>query len=101
MPDRLFTVNDILQPGNTAARPGLFDLLVLQRTLQDRIALLDERVEEKLDFIGSPTDPQVAEVDVLCAAIAEAQELLDQARREANRHVERSHQRRTQPRRWA
>lgn len=101
MSDRVLTLNDLTNPGRTHGRPGLFQLRVLERELRGRLAVLDRRVDELLDFTGLPDDALVAEVDVLCAVIAEQQELLEEVRAEAARELERSHERRARPRRWA
>ena len=101
MADRLTTLHDLTNPTRTHGRPSLYQLRVLERELRGRIAGLDERVDGLLDFVGLPTDEQVAAVDVLCASIAELQELLTEVRSEAAHHLERSHERRTRPRRWA
>jgi hypothetical protein len=101
MTDRITTIRDLTNPGGPYTGPGLYQLRVLERQLRARIAVLDRRVDGLLDFTGLPTDGQVAEVDVLCAAIAEQQELLEEARREATRHVERRRRRREPRRRWA
>jgi hypothetical protein len=98
MPDRITTFDDLMRRG---PRPGLYQLRVLERSLRGRIADLDARVDALLVLDGPPTDDQVAEVDVLCAAIAELRELRDEARHEAAAHVQRSHRRRSRPRRWA
>lgn len=98
MTDRVLTPSHLHGSG---VRPGLFELRLLERRLRDRIAALDARVDELLSLGGPPSDTQVAEVDVLCAAIAEARELLDEARREAAREVQHRRSRRTRPRRWA
>ena len=101
MANRLTTLHDLTNPHRTHGRPGLFQLRVLERELRGRVAGLDARVDGLLDFVGLPTDQQVAEVDVLCAAITEQQELLAEVRAEAARHLERSHERRSHTRRWA
>jgi hypothetical protein len=101
MTDRLTTLPDLTDPHGLHARPGLFQLRVLERELRGRIADLDGRVDALLDFVGLPSDEQVAEVDVLCAAILEQQELLTEVRAEAAHHLERSDRRRSHPRRWA
>jgi hypothetical protein len=101
MTDRVTTLSDLTNPMRTHGRPGLFQLRVLERELRGRLAELDQRVDGLLDFTGIPTDEQVAAVDVLCASIAEQQELLQEVRAEAARHLERSHERRRRPRRWA
>jgi hypothetical protein len=101
MTDRVITLHDLTNPGRTHGRPGLFQLRVLERELRGRIAMLDRRVDGLLDFVGLPSDAHVAEVDVLCASIAELQELLGEVRADAARHLERSHERRISKRRWA
>jgi hypothetical protein len=101
MPGRLTTYHDLTDPSHTYGRPALFQLRVLERQLRGRIAELDGRVDGLLEFAGLPSDDQVAEVDVLCAAILEQQELLDEVRTEAARQLECSHERRSRPRRWA
>jgi hypothetical protein len=97
MTDRLLTLRDLLAPG---PRPGLYELRVLERGLRRRIAALDGRVDELLLLDGAPTDAQVGEVDVLCAAIAEARELLDEARAEVAALTQHHRRRRAAPRRW-
>jgi hypothetical protein len=99
MTDRLLTIRDLETA--TAPRPGLYQLRVLERSLRARIDDLDARVDALLALDGPPTTRRVADVDVLCAAIAETRELLDEARREAARHVARRRERRLRPRRWA
>ena len=101
MPDRLTYAYDPEDPAGRDPRPALLDLRVLERSLVGRIARLDRRVDHLLDFRGIPTLEQVGEVDVLCAAIAEQKELLDEARAEMATHVERRRRRREHPRRWA
>ena len=98
MTDRILTPGDLVSPG---PRPGLYRLRVLERRLRTRIADLDARVDALLLLDGPPSDRQVAEVDVLCAAIAELRELLDEARREAAAEVQDRRTRRSRPRRWA
>ncbi len=98
MIDRVLTPGDLLAPG---PRPTLYELRVLDRGLRDRIARLDARVDELLMLDGPPTDDQIGEVDVLCAAIAEARELRDEVRREAAAEVQLRRLRRSSPRRWA
>ena len=100
MHDRLLTLRDLTNPAGAHPRPALFDVRVLERELADRIAVLDRRVDVLLDFKGIPTVEQVGEVDILCAAIADQEELLEEARREASRHEERR-RRRERPRRWS
>ena len=99
MTDGLLTYRHLVSPW--APRPGLYQLRVLERELRRRLAGLDERVDLLLQFEGIPSARQVADVDVLCAAIAETQELLDEVKREADGHVEGRRRRRNSPRRWA
>ena len=101
MSDRVTTLHDLTNPSRTHGRPSLFQLRVLERELRGRLADLDARVDGLLDFVGLPTDAQVAEVDVLCAAIMEQQELITEVRAEAAHHLERSQRRRSHPRHWA
>ena len=102
MRDHVTTLHDLTNPTRTHGRPGLFQLRVLERELRAGVGVLDDRVDAILLHVdGPPTDEQVAEVDVLCAAIRERHELLDEVRTEAARHLERTHERRTRPRRWA
>ena len=98
MTERILTVSGLT---DRAPRPGLYQLRVMDRQLRARIDELDARVDALLVLDGPPTDAQVGEVDVLCAAIAELRELRDEARHEAAEHVQRRHRRRSRPRRWA
>ena len=98
MTDRLLTPRDLLAPG---PRPGLYELRVLDRSLRGRLAELDARVDELLALDARPTDAQVGAVDVLCAAIAEVRELLDEARHEAAAVTLHQRARRATPRRWS
>ena len=98
MTDRLLTPDHLLARGSG---PGLFRLRELERGLRRRVAGLDGRVDALLDLDGPPNDAQVAEVDVLCAAIAEARELLDEVRGAAAAELHHRRARRAQPRRWA
>lgn len=99
MTDRLLTLRDLTS--RSGPRPGLFVLRRLERALLDRLAELDARVDVLLVLDGPPTDEQVAQVDVLCAAIGELQELLEEARAEAAHDVRRRRARRAPQRRWA
>ena len=101
MTDRLTILPDLTNPYGTHARPGLFQLRVLERELRGRIADLDGRIDGLLDVVGLPTHQQVAEVDVLCAAMMEQQELLAEVRAEAAYRLEHAERRRSHPRRWA
>jgi len=98
MTDRVLIPGDLTGPG---LRPGLYELRVLERGLRERLRDLDLRVDDLLVLDGPPTDAQVAEVDVLCAAIAEARELLDEVRQETAAAVQDRRARRDGPRRWA
>ena len=98
MTDRLLTSGRLSGSG---PRPSLFELRVLERRLRERVRELDLRVDELLVVDGPPTAAQVGQVDVLCAAIAEARELLDEVRHEATAEVQDRRSRRAQPRRWA
>ncbi len=80
--------------------PGVLKLRLLARRLDDDLARMDARVDALLDIDGVPTDAQVAEMDVLCAAIGEVRELVDEARAEAARETMARRARRTRPRRW-
>ena len=97
MTDRVFTPGDLSGSG---LRPSLFELRVLERRLRERVRELDLRVDDLLVLDGPPTASQVGQVDVLCAAIAEARELLDEVRREATAEVQDRRDRRVGPRRW-
>lgn len=99
MTDGLLTFHDLISPW--APRPGLYQLRVLERQLRRRLAALDARVDGLLQLDGIPTIRQVADVDVLCAAIAETHELLDEVRTAATTHAEGRRRRRQSPRRWA
>ncbi len=98
MTDRVLIPGDLTSPG---PRPGLYQLRVLERRLRERVRELDLRVDDLLVLDGAPTAAQVGQVDVLCAAIAEARELLDEVRREATHEVQDRRDRRVRPRRWA
>jgi hypothetical protein len=56
------------------------DLVLLEQRLEAQIARMDARVDELLLCARTPTDDEILEVDVLCASIAEAAELLAEAR---------------------
>ena len=82
-------------------RPSLFELRLAERRLRTRLAELDARVQGSLfadDGLGSTE--AVATVDVLCAAIGELRELLEETRREIARDVAARHARRSSARRW-
>src|SRR5688500_15318306 len=58
-----------------ALLPGVVELRLLERRLDERLAELDARVDMLLAEPGPYTDDEIARVDVLCAAIAEVAEL--------------------------
>lgn len=91
MPPRVTTLED---------EPGLLELRLLEKRLTAHIDRLDERVDRLLYSTRSPTEAEVGEMDVLCAAIAEARELLDEARHEAAVETMSRRLRRTRPKRW-
>ena len=91
MPPRVSTLED---------DPGLLELRLLEKRLTAHVERLDARVDELLYTTGSPTEAQVSEMDVLCAAIAEVRELLDDARHEAAVELMSRRLRRTRPKRW-
>ena len=80
--------------------PGVLELRLLARRLEGDLARLDARVDEMLLCRRAPSDADVAEMDVLCAAIGEISELLDEARTEAARETMARRARRARPRRW-
>jgi len=82
------------------ASPGVLALRLLSRRLDDDLARLDARVDELLAAPGPPSNADIGEIDVLCAAIAEVRELQDEARAEAARAVIARRARRARPRRW-
>lgn len=82
------------------ASPGVLQLRLLARRLDADLERMDARVDELLLSEGPPTDADVAEMDVLCAAIGEVRELLDEARSEAARETIARRARRNKPRRW-
>jgi hypothetical protein len=98
MTSRILTLDGLSRRGH---RPALYELRVLERSLLERIAGLDARVDPLLMLDEPPTDEQIGAVDVLCAAIAELQELLDEVRAEAAHDVVRRRARRAGQRRWA
>lgn len=79
MTDRILTSADLLEP---QTRASLFDVRHAERALRARIDVFDARVDDLLELPGPPSDEHIAEVDVLCAAIAELGELLDELRGE-------------------
>jgi hypothetical protein len=81
--------------------PGIVGLRRLDRVLSAHLDRLDARVDTLLAAPGAPTDRDVADVDLLCAAIAEATELLEEARDEADAQMLARRERRERPRRWA
>ncbi len=81
----------------------LVELTTLERRLRARLLDLDRRVQHHLAYAGGFTDEMVGGVDVLCAAILEARELLGAVRRQQLHRRERlaeRRDRRTRPRRW-
>jgi hypothetical protein len=83
------------------ASPGVLQLRLLARRLDADLERMDKRVDELLLSEGPPSDEDVSEMDVLCAAIGEVRELLDEARSEAARETIARRAKRAQPRRWA
>ena len=82
-------------------KPTLYELRLAERRLAARIAALDDRVQVALfadDGLGSPQ--AIAAVDILCAALGELRELLDETRREIDAELTARETRRTLPRRW-
>lgn len=98
MTDRFLTPESLTAGASTA--PALVDLRRLERLLEHRIARLDLRVDRLLDLGGPPFREAAAEIDVLCAAMEEAVELLDETRAEIALAVERHQARRSGRRRW-
>lgn len=80
--------------------PGVLELRLLARRLEADLARLDARVDEMLVRRQAPSDADVAEMDVLCAAIGEVRELLDEARADAVRETLIRRARRAKTRRW-
>ena len=97
MPSRVITTATLEAP---ALLPGVVELRVIERRLDERLAGLDARVDMLLAEPGPYTDADVVEVDVLCAAIAEVSELRDAARRDAFRERTARTARRAGVRRW-
>jgi len=93
-----------MQPDPILATYSLAELTALEQRLRARLRDLDRRVQHHLAYAGGFTDEDVSGVDVLCAAILEARELLGAVRRaqvgERERLAERR-ERRARPRRWA
>ena len=79
----------------------MLQLRLLERKLVPQLARMDRRVDTLLFSASEPTRAQVAEIDILCAAIAEVRELLDEARHDAARETMARRARRARPRRWA
>ena len=82
------------------ATVGVLELRLLERRLEADVARMDARVDELLLSTSAPSDADVAEMDVLCAAIGEVGELLAEARGDAARALLERRARRTRPRRW-
>ena len=97
MPAHVITPATLESP---ALLPGLLELRVLERRLDARLAGLDARVDMLLTQGAAYTDDDVAEVDVLCAAIAEVEELRAAARRDVLRERTARRARRSGVRRW-
>ena len=97
MPSRVITPATLETP---ALLPGLVELRVLERRLDDRLAGLDARVDMLLAEPGPYSDADVTHVDVLCAAIAEVSELRDAARRDVLREHTARRAQRSGVRRW-
>lgn len=76
MTDRLLSLTDRSRP---APPPGHRELRDLERRLRRRIAGFDARVDALLVRDAPPSARDVADIDVLCAAIDEARGLLDEA----------------------
>ena len=91
MPPRVTTLED---------EPGLLELRLLEKRLTAHIDRLDARVDELLYKSRQPSEEDISEMDVLCAAIAEARELLDEARHEAAVETMSRRLRRARPKRW-
>ena len=83
-----------------ALRPGVVELRVLERRLDERLIELDARVEKLLHAPAPYTDDEIGQVDVLCAAIAELTELRDAARADVLRDRADRQARRSGVRRW-
>lgn len=98
MTDRFLTPESL--SAGRVTTPPLFDLRVLERGLVARLDELDARVDRLLDLGGPSFMEAAAQIDVLCAAIEEAQELLDETRDEMTRAHARRDQRRRGLRRW-
>ena len=83
---------------------SLVELTALEQRLRARLTDLDHRVQHHLAYAGGFTEEHVAGVDVLCAAILEARELLAAVRRAQVGERERlaaKRESRERPRRWA
>ena len=82
---------------------SLVELTELEQRLRERLIDLDRRVQHHLAVAGGFAEDDVSGVDVLCAAILEARELLGAVRRAQVSERERlavRRARRTTPRRW-
>ena len=97
MPAHVITPATLESP---ALLPGLLELRVLEGRLDTRLAELDARVDMLLADGGGYTEADVAEVDVLCAAIAEVEELRAAARLDVLRERTARRTRRSGVRRW-
>ena len=63
--------------------PGLTELRLLDRRLTAHVERMDARVDQLLATPGLLTAADTTEIDVLCAAIGEVRELIDDARHDA------------------
>jgi hypothetical protein len=97
MPAHVITPATLESP---ALLPGLLELRLLERTLGTRLAELDARVDMLLAQGDGYSDDDVGQVDVLCAAIAEVEELRAAARRDVLRERTARRARRSGVRRW-
>ena len=97
MPARVITPATLDAP---ALLPGVRELRVLEGRLDERLAELDARVDMLLAEPAPYTEDEIASVDVLCAAIAEVEELRDAARRDVTREHASRRARRSHIRTW-
>ena len=92
-----------MHPDPILAGLSLLELTTLEEQLRARLTELDARVQHHLALAGGFSDEDVSGVDVLCAAILEARELLGEVRRAKVGERERLAARRARrgaPRRW-
>jgi len=97
MPSRVITPASLETP---ALLPGVVELRLIERRLDERLAELDARVDMLLAEPAPYTDDDITQVDVLCAAIAEVAELREAARRDVLRERAVRRARRAGVRRW-